>query len=96
MSNPLFEGIDSLQPLLRPGKVREGAVSFGHLVDVFTLLDGRTLAIEGIRQLSGNAVGHADTLTGAAGCDEPHGRQVILALAMDFEWNLVVSATDAA
>jgi hypothetical protein len=79
---------------LAPGEVRECAVSFSHLVGIFTLLNSGTLTVVSISQLGGDAVSHAHTLAGARSLDKPHGRQVVLALAADFEWNLVVRTTD--
>src|SRR5438034_11681077 len=85
------EPIASTSPIdLASREVREGAVSVGHLVDVLTLLDGGTLVIIGVNEFNGDAVFHTHTLAGPAGGHEPHGGQVVLALAADFERNLVV------
>src|SRR5579872_6122286 len=81
---------------LGPRKVRESPVGISHTVGVLALLNGGTLVVVGVHQFGGNAVNGTHTFAGADSLDEPHGRQVVLALAFDFKRNLVVGATDTA
>src|SRR5688572_27748198 len=76
--------------------MRKRAVGFCHFVCVFFFLYGSTLVIISLYQLQSQAVGHAHAFAGAGSLYEPHGSQVLLALALYFKGNLVVGATDAA
>ncbi len=76
--------------------MREGAVSLGHAVRVFTFLDRGALVVVGVHELSSDTVSHAHTLAATACCDKPHRGEVVLALTFNFKRDLVVGTTDTA
>src|SRR5665213_3986882 len=84
------------QPFLGPREVGEGTVGVSHLVNVFALLNGGALVVVSVKQFGGDAVLHAHAFPSPAGSYEPHCGQVLLALATDFERNLVVGTADTA
>jgi hypothetical protein len=78
-----------------PAVVREGAVGFGHLVGVFTLLDGGATVVSGIHQFARQAVDHGRLVAVAGGGDQPADGKRLAALGADVDGNLVGRATDA-
>lgn len=81
---------------LRPSKMSEGSVGFGHAVRILFLLEGGAGFVVGIDYLGleAFAVGHAGFA--ARGFYEPREGEVELAVTANWEGDLVVGATDAA
>ncbi len=73
----------------------ESAVGIGHLVHVFTLFNCGTLPIVCINQLGGDAILHAHSFAGAAGGNQPHSSQVVLALAFNLTASGLMTAATA-
>ena len=80
---------------LLPAIVREGAIGFGHLVDVFALLDGRAQTIGCIHDLVGEALGHAALLAVARIADDPTDGERGGAAGVDLGGHLVRGTADA-
>ena len=76
--------------------MRKGTVCFGHAVTVFLLLKGGTGFIVGVDDFGLKALGIGHTTASASGGNDPHHCKVKLAMASDWEWDLVISATDTA
>ena len=79
-----------------PAVVREGAVGFGHLVRVFTLLDGGAAVVRGIHEFAGQAIDHGGLVAVAGSRDQPADGQRLTALRTNVDRNLVGRTTDAA
>src|SRR5690554_3723568 len=74
-------------------KMGECLVGFCHAMNVFTLLDGSTLAFGGINQLASQPQGHGFFTTLARGLDQPAHCQRIATGWANLDWNLVGSTT---
>jgi hypothetical protein len=86
-----------MRHLLAPAsEVGEGAVGVGHAVRIFAFLYRGTLVVVGILEFDSDTIGHAHAFTASSGGYEPHHGQVLLALTLNFEWNLVVGTTHTA
>src|SRR4051795_1533427 len=74
----------------------EGAVRLGHLVGVFTALDGSAEAVHRVDELLGELVAHALAAPLARRLDEPADAEREAAVATDLDGDLVGRATDPA
>ena len=81
---------------LGAGEVREGAVRFSHTVAVFLLLEGGTGFVVSVDNFSFKTLRVWHALASASALDEPREGEVLLAVARNWERNLIVSTTDAA
>src|SRR5690349_24153322 len=79
-----------------PAVMREGAVGFGHLVGVFTLLDRRAAIVGGIHEFAGQAIDHGGLVAVAGSRDQPADSERLTALRADVDRHLVGGAADAA
>src|SRR5690606_30986360 len=79
-----------------PAVMREGAVGFGHLVRVLTLLDGGATVVGRIEQLARQAVDHGGLVALARSGDQPADGQRLTALRADVDRHLVGGAADTA
>src|SRR5215475_3987308 len=81
--------------LLSPAIMREGAVSFRHLVSVFALLDCVSPIIGCVEQLTGEPFGHR-TFVALARCrNDPADAERLAARRAHFHRDLVCGAADA-
>jgi hypothetical protein len=82
--------------ILTASKVCECTVCFGHTMAVFLLLEGGTCFVVGIDDFSLKTLSIRHARAFAGGTNEPHHSEVELAMAGDWEWNLIVSTTNTA
>ena len=80
--------------MLEPCEMGESTVGVSHLVCVFSLLNGSAGIIVGFDEFNRQTVGHADTFARSSCCYKPHCCKVVLALALNFKRNLIVSSTN--
>jgi hypothetical protein len=69
--------------------MREGFISFGHAMSVFTFLDGVTTVIRCIKELCSKALFHGFFATAAGKAHNPADCQSIAALGTNLDGNLV-------
>ena len=81
---------------LNAGEVGESTVGFGHTVAVFFLFESGTGFVVGIDNFELEAFGIRHSRAVASGLDEPRKGKVKLAMAGDWERDLVVCATNTA
>ena len=74
----------------------EGAVRLGHAVTIFLLLEGGTSLVISIDNFSFETLRIRHTLARTSGLDEPRESEVLLTVTRNWEWNLIVSTTNAA
>src|SRR6187431_1441847 len=81
---------------LLPAVVGERAVRLGHLVRVFTTLDGGTEAVRRVEDLVGETLGHRLLATGLRVAREPAEGEGVGAVRLDLDGDLVGRTADAA
>ncbi|CUX22863.1 30S ribosomal protein S7 (modular protein) [Agrobacterium genomosp. 5 str. CFBP 6626] len=79
-----------------PAVMRECAVSVGHLVRVFTLLDSGAAVVRCVHEFAGKAIDHGRFVALARSSDQPADGESLTALRTNVDRDLVSCTADAA